>query len=50
MPETAMRTTGHSSRAVFDAYADHIDDAALAEVGAAIQDGLGKLLTFKATA
>jgi integrase len=50
LPETAMRTTGHSSRAVFDAYADHIDDAALAEVGAAIQDGLGKLLTFKATA
>ena len=50
LPETAMRTTGHSSRAVFDAYADHLDDAALAEVGAAIADGFGKLLNFKVTA
>lgn len=42
-PETIMRTTGYSSRAVFDAYANHLDDAALKEVGSAINDGFGQL-------
>ena len=39
-----MRMTGHTSRAVFDAYADHLDENALMEVGNTIINGIGKLI------
>ena len=46
MADQVSRVTGHKSRAVFEAYADHVTSENLEEVGRVGAEVFGNLLQF----
>lgn len=46
-PEKIMRATGHRTRAVFDGYADHVEQTELDEIGAVAGEVFGRIVAFR---
>ncbi|GHV07563.1 hypothetical protein FACS189485_18070 [Spirochaetia bacterium] len=44
--EDIMRTTGHKTKAVFDEYADHIENENLEKMGKVAANVFGNVLSF----